>query len=468
MGTAGVELQAVRNVPDVAPKSSFFDAIRPLAKSASTVSEALGFYVKQGSAGNNTSCPRKAALDLEPEAQRTAETGPQRGSSNLVTALLLLKSTIGGTLIIIPNSFKSAGILPAAFVLLGVCATEVFCMVLLVQCRQTVGAGAYGDLAELSMGKFGRLAVDISMVTSQLGFTCAEMLYMGKNLHGFFEGLEVFRGGSVPTVESIIAMQVLFSLPTSWIRRLEYFKWTNAIANVAVLVALAMITLGAIAGLARDGNGPDVQLHGGNWLLFVGTAVFSFECINFVLPTYEEHEDKSSFTNVLAGTLGVVVLVFLAFGVVNYACYGADTKPSVTLNLPSDSTLGKTVPLIISVCCLLNVPLFLFPASITIEAKALAGEMSARTRMWCMNGLRTSLVLVCTLVAILGAKQLEAMIAFIGAFCCVPLAYIYPALAHLRLCRPGRLWAAVDVSLVLMGGVVFVATSADAIRELRG
>ena len=39
--------------------------------------------------------------------------------------------------------------------------------------------------------------------------------------------------------------------------------------------------------------------------------------------------------------------------------------------------------------------------------------------------MRTILILICTFIAFLGKDKIGAFIAFIGSFCCVPLAFIF-------------------------------------------
>lgn len=408
----------------------------------------------------------RVRLFLEPPGEEGEPRGlvavPPNGSSDMATILVLLKSTVGGTLIVIPGGFMGAGLCLASLLLVVMGVVEIYCMVLLVRCSRQLGGGSYGDVAAAALGRVGSLAVDVSLVLSQIGFVCAEMLYVGKNTHGAFQALD---WRPQLSVTHLLVLQLVLVVPMSWIRRLQYFQVSNLIANVTVLVALAVLLGYAAVGLHQDGAGPNIQSLGPRWMLFAGTAVFSFECINFVIPMYEAHERKETFVPILTGTLLVVVVLFVVFGGVNYIRYGDTTDQVVTLNLPKDSLAGKVMPLAFALASLCNVPLFLFPASTLIEGKLFIPGPPTFWRKWQKNFLRTLLLSVCCGISVVGADSVEALVSIIGSVCCVPLAFIYPTIFHAKLCNPGRACVVFDYAIAALGVVLFFVTTATAIQS---
>ena len=83
--------------------------------------------------------------------------------------------------------------------------------------------------------------------------------------------------------------------------------------------------------------------------------------------------EPASATKVLT-LLGVCAL-FIVFGAVNYAYYGAQTQPVITLNLPRESPVSHFLPLAFALASLFNVPLFLLPAALQLEASGIDGQM---------------------------------------------------------------------------------------------
>lgn len=84
---------------------------------------------------------------------------------------------------------------------------------------------------------------------------------------------------------------------------------------------------------------------------------------------------------------------------------------------------------------LVGTPVQLFPATRIIETKIFgeraSGKSSSKMK-WKKNAIRTFLTVLCGLISILGASDLDKFVALIGAFACVPLVYIYPAFLHLK------------------------------------
>jgi amino acid permease len=74
------------------------------------------------------------------------------------------------------------------------------------------------------------------------------------------------------------------------------------------------------------------------------------------------------------------------------------------------------------------------------------------------NLFRTLVCVLTLLIAYIGAPQLDNMVSLIGAFCCTPIAFIFPAWFHAELVcgdkRERRLEKAVDWGIVLLGGAI--------------
>jgi len=408
-------------------------------------------------------------VDLQITRQITQDCDTQGGISDWAMVLMLVKTMLGGCVLVLPAGFKEAGLGGGALCLVFLGGAEIFCMVLLLRCRQTTTRScSYGDLALRAFGPGGRAIVDGSLLLSQMGFVCAEMLFVATN---GVKGLRGIGWEPAPSAADLVLAELVVVLPMSMLRSLRYFKWSNFIANIVVVSNVCMLFFYTVAGLLNSGPVPDIEVVSGDWLIFAGTTVFAFECINFVIPMYEAADNKEGFTFLLTRSLGSIVVLYIVFGGASYALYGGATEAPVTLNLPSGSALAMVAPLCFAVACLLSVPLMLFPGVALIESY-LWPASSAETSKWSLreelkkDALRVAVVLGCAMLCVVWADALEVFVSFIGSFCCVPLAFIYPAGMHTRICRPGPLGAARNVAIACLGCVIFVVTSVQAVASL--
>ena len=67
------------------------------------------------------------------------------------------------------------------------------------------------------------------------------------------------------------------------------------------------------------------------------------------------------------------------------------------------------------------------------------------------NFFRTALTILCGVISIVGASDLDKFVALIGSFACVPLVYIYPALLHYKGVAKNRLEKGLDAVIMLVG-----------------
>jgi len=467
--TGSTEADAAAGVGSTAASGSVLSKrARPAEASRQEASGSCTSSIRPGMANSRAGLALRSSGMQDPDDEGLQEVlAPAAGSvSNFGTVIVLVKSTVGGTLIVLPYGFRHAGLLPATASLAIICAMEVYGMNLLIQCVRVMGRGTFGEVAHRAMGSPLAVAVDFSMVLSQIGFVCGEMLYFAKNLAGALNKLDL---PHVPSVKVFIFLQLLLVVPMSWIRRLSHFALPNFVANALVLLALAALAAVAVGGLAAGELGPEIEPVGdvNSILLFSGTSVFSFACINFVIPIYEEHEHKEQFESVLSTTLMGVCMIFIAFGTVCYCHYGVNTADVVTLNLPAASALGKVVPFAFAIASLLNVPLFMFPATTLLEARYFApGPSRTFARKCKKNVLRTATAVLCAVLAYVGVDRVQAFVSLVGSLCCVPLAFIYPVICHLRICKPGPLGVCVDLVLGAIGVALFIVTTKQALAEL--
>ena len=346
----------------------------------------------------------------------------------------LLKAFIGTGIMFLPKAFRNGGIVFSSITLVTVSVLSCLCFYLLLQCRKQYGGG-YGDLGLAIEGPKFRSLILGSITISQIGFVCAGIIFVAENMFTF---LDAVSPGKVSPLGSnaLIGLQLVILIPLALIRNISKLGPAALLADIFILIGLVYIWYYDIATLATRGMHETVELFNPRaFTLTIGSAIFTFEGIGLILPIQSSMAEPLKFPMLLYLVMIIITIIFTSIGALCYATFGADTRVEIISNFPQTSKLVNSVQFLYSLAVLVGTPVQLFPAARIIET-SLFGERASGNRSkatkWKKNALRTALTLMCGIIAVLGASDLDKFVALIGSFACVPLVYIYPALLHYR------------------------------------
>lgn len=344
-------------------------------------------------------------------------------------AMLLLKSFVGTGVLFLPRAFLNGGMLFSNLVLLFVAGLSYYCFVLLVATRLKVEA-SYGEMGKVLYGRWLKNMINFSLVISQVGFASAYIVFVSKNLQAFV--LAVSKCRTLIDIKYMILMQMIIFLPLSLYRNINNIQKLALVADVFIVLGLVYLYYYDIFTLVTNHGVADIAMFNSkDWTLFIGTAIFTFEGIGLIIPIQTGMKDPRKFPNVLAGVMVVITVIFLSMGALSYAAYGSKTQTVIILNMPQDNKFVNGVQFIYSLAIMLSTPLQIYPA-IEITSQQLfsrTGKYNPYIK-WKKNVFRFFMVVVCAMLAWLGANDLDKFVALVGSFACVPLVYIYPV-SHL-------------------------------------
>lgn len=387
-------------------------------------------------------------------------------SSDFATVLVILKSFVGGTMVVMPATFLNTGLLNANLIFTGMGLSELWCMVKLIEAHRATGLG-FSTLAEKAMGRFGSAIVEVSLVVSQIGFVASEMIYVAKNGGPALRQSLQWEPGMSWEV-ALLWLQLLFAIPMTWCRDLTSFTSLNCFGNLLVLFAIVALSATTIVGLSRHGMADSLPLTcpPQQALVFMGFSVYAFEGINMVIPMYTAHKNKDSFTCVLTGCIVFTIILFCVFASANAVLYGSNLKPILTMNLPHDSMLGFWLMPTYSLASMVLVPLMAFPIYEILEGRMRHIRVGRGGKLLSsesgVNIFRALLMVGCTVVAQCGGSNLDTFLALVGAWGCIPLAYVYPALIHN--CTVAKTWGSKlgNYAMVICGICVAITCTVSA------
>jgi len=450
----GLPTYGAVEAPTEAPRASQRSSGAAYAGSTTFVGELNRLHNSANDDGNDED-PTDFGYGLDPRLLPLRASGfcPRRagGKSDLYTepwqvVLVIVKSFTGSAVLYLPHALAAGGLGLAGACLLAVGATVILCVRKLVDCADTVvlsrSSDTYAELAEASLGPLGRLAVEISLLASQLGFAATYLVTIAANAREVVEVLSDCH--LLLASQALLPLVTLLLAPLVFVRDLRSYDWMNITSGLALTVALLCIT--AAAAWKRVVNPSKEPILWANYealSLSLGTAVYAFEGIGMVLPAYIGTSPKLRpyFKDLVTKTLSVLLAILIFFATSCYLAFGSRTQTIVLLQLPSGSDLKTSVQLLYSLALALTFPLALWPAYKILEARTFGAHGKGRTAGSWHFALRLFGVFLTVLLALPGPGRLGEFVALVGALACAPLAITFPALIHWGL---GRRYAGLD------------------------
>ena len=441
---------------------------RPITKNFVSFLELYGSF-----AGENLA----ASTDDEESEDETerAETRPLLGrrkstrasikagdAGQTKTFFTLLKAFIGTGIMFLPKAFRNGGIVFSSATLVTVSLISCLCFRLLLDCRTKLGGGGYGELgAAIGGSKLRRLILG-SIFISQIGFVCTGVIFFAENMASFLNAVTPSHKAPLSTV-ALILIQLVVLVPLALIRNISRLGGAALLADICIFIGLIYIWYYDISTIAARGIHPTVKLFNPSaFTLTIGSSIFTFEGIGLILPIQSSMAKPQKFSRLLYTVMIIITIIFASIGALCYATFGNETSVEIISNYPQDSKLVNAVQFLYSLAVLIGTPVQLFPATRIIETHLFGDRASGKRSLvlkWEKNALRATITVVCAVISIVGASDLDKFVALIGSFACVPLVYIYPALLHYKAVAEGRWAKMLDVAIMLVGFVAMVYTT---------
>ncbi|CCF59776.1 hypothetical protein KAFR_0H03660 [Kazachstania africana CBS 2517] len=414
------------------------------------------------------------AIETETEASLLLTRTPSISSiraahktSTFKAVLLLLKSFVGTGVLFLPKAFSNGGWGFSSLCLLMCAVLSYYCFILLIITKDKVGVAGYGDMGEVLYGSKMKLAILASIALSQIGFSAAYTVFTATNLQVFCQGALNLPDGSLG-LGIFIVLQALIFIPLSLTRNIAKLSVTALLADLFILLGLIYVYYYAIYYVAKNSiaTATMVWFNNSDWSLFIGTAIFTFEGIGLLIPIQESMRHPEKFQSSLFGVMCIVSVVFISCGLLCYSAFGSNVQTVVLLNFPQDSPYTLLVQLFYSMAILLSTPLQLFPAIRILEHWTFPSNASGKYNpkiKWRKNYFRCIIVVLTSVLAWVGASNLDKFVSLVGSLACIPLIYIHPPLLHFKAFKDDqdtRYWSLIcDILLLAFGVGVMTYTS---------
>jgi len=310
----------------------------------------------------------------------------------------------------------------------------------------------YSDIGFAAFGLTGRAVIDFALLTSQIGFCCAYLIFISENLSVYIP--------SVPKHQwLVLLLPPLFLL--CLIKDLSKFAIFSLFAQVSNLFAFTVVYWFDFQHLHLAQVHPkEISIEG--FPYYFSVAIYCFEGAGMILSLEQSlaTDIRSKFRDYFVTTIVAITTLYITFGAAGYLSYGPETKDIITLNLPNEG--GFNFAILVKICLCISLfftyPIMLFPVFSILEKK-----MSISSSTVFAKFVRLSVVLLTGLI-VLKVPNFGQLMALVGASCCTLLAFIMPALCHLVLFRKEEDQSSkvLDYVLVILGVTGAVIGTYDA------
>ncbi|XP_065870297.1 amino acid transporter AVT6C-like [Euphorbia lathyris] len=287
------------------------------------------------------------------------ENRPRNDGSTWGAVFNISTTVIGAGIMSIPATLKVLGIIPGFITLLIIAILVEITAEFMLRFTQSGQAHTYAGLMAESFGKTGSVAVQLSVIATNLGCLIIYLIIIGDVLCGNESGESLHLGileewfgihwwNSRPY--ALLFLLLFVMLPVVSLRRVDSLKYTSAISVLLALVFIAITSSMAISAMLQGKTQklrlfPDFSNESSIFDLFTTIPVFvtglAFH-VN-VHPIRAELGKPSNMRSAIRISLIICVAIYFAIGISGYLLFGDSVMPDILVNFDrnSDTRIGQ-------------------------------------------------------------------------------------------------------------------------------
>lgn len=367
------------------------------------------------------------------------------------TFVTLIKSFMGIGVLTMPYAVKQGGYIAGPVGLVIICVLEWYCIELLIVTSQTSGARtiSFGGLGLHVCGRWAKTMVNASLIITQFGVCIAYVIFISENVADVV--CHETRSVACPARVAIAVGMLLWVLPFCLLKTLSMLAVPMLMANFAIIGVVGWVFYCAGQELHSSSVAPEIVAV--NWQglpVFFGCVVFAFEGIGLIMPIQAVMAEPKNMSRILRYVMSLLCVMYALFGILCYMGYGRETADMVTFNIPQ----GKITSFLRLFYCFgvsFSYPVMIFPIFGLVESRfrRLKGARGCGPRAL----ERSSIVFLTGLIA-MNVPNFGLFLGLIGSLACSALAFVFPALFHMRGAHAGtvsRKEKALDIALMVFG-----------------
>ncbi|CAE8624494.1 unnamed protein product [Polarella glacialis] len=396
----------------------------------------------------------------------SGSSGARGGMGNVSAFVTIMKSFIGMGILTLPYATAKGGWILGPLALIFVAGLSHHCMGLLVKLggSATTKTVSFGRLAAQICGPSTKILVDVCIIVTQFGFAIAELIFIVQNVRDVV-CLET-QGEACPSKGVMCTGALLLLLPFAYLKSLQVLTVPVLMSNVVLLCGIAYIYFCFVGQIGAHGTASGIVAF--NWAelpVFFGCAVFSFEGIGLILPIHAAMQDASHFPPLLRKAMMILAALFSSFGLCGYAAYGPEVRDMITFSIPQNK-ITSFLRLFYCLGIFFTYPVMMFPLFGVTEGKS---RWLRDSRHWWRSAVWRSVLVGLTGIIGMQIPHFGLFLGLIGSVACSALAFVLPAVLHLkRIDRSDatRRGDVKDVAIIAFGSTAGMISFIMTLREL--
>ncbi|KAM7499421.1 hypothetical protein LguiA_023835 [Lonicera macranthoides] len=362
-------------------------------------------------------------------------------------------SMIGAGIMSIPATLKVLGIIPGFIMILLMAYLAQVTVDFLLRYTRSGQSATYGGLMAESFGKFGSIALQISVLVSNLGALIIYLIIIGDVLSGtraegtvhlgiLQEWFGIHWWNSRPFALLFVVLFVM--LPLLLLRRIESLQHASAISILLAVVFVAISSAMAIYAMWEGKTQklrliPDFNNGVSYFELFTTIPVLStgLACHVTIHPVRAELARPSDMTSAVRISLLLSVAIYFAVGFIGYLLFGESIMADMLVNFDqnSDTPIGLLVNDLVRVSYAGHL-LLVFPV-IHFSLRANVDELLFPRKLLLTNDTPrfvslTLVQLTVIYIAAIAIPDIWYFFQFVGSTTVACIAFVFPGAIVLR------------------------------------
>lgn len=366
-------------------------------------------------------------------------------TTNLQTFWNIFNSNQGVAILAMPYVVKSGGYM-ALFSILAIAFISNFTNKILVQCLYEYSPeqipfrvrNSYVEIGEAFSPKIGRHLVNAAQMFEQLSYCTVLLILCGSILASTFPFVPLYQSHWT-------ALGAMLLLPNIFLKSLKEVSWVSFLTVMIGGIIYLTVTMYGVLHHERwnFASLPDFKLK--SFGAAVGIVVVSYSSQPYMPAIEGSMKEPQKFSVIMNVTYMAITLVKVSFGLIGYLTFTQDTDQVITNNLPIGG-LHMCVNLLVLLLAVTSFTIPVYTAFDTLENIEFPwckvdSPSQAKDTISYAQALAARLCIVSfTLFVGVLVPHFGLYLALVGSFTGMCLAFIFPAIFHMKICFSRMQW----------------------------